>query len=451
VTPEEEFEAAPSPEAEFDAAPPEPSTEPLPPVVQPGPSLRERILGSLVSFTSGSPLFGTVADAAGALGVGGRGGSGLRRDAEQATKQFSPTVAGVPVLPVLGSVAATLPAGAARIGTLGVGASRAARVGLQGTIGAVSAADRGGDAGDVALGTVTGLGGGLGGEFVGAVGSRIAKGAASRIGDVVATRAAKDAADVAADVAAAEGRYGAATQALNRTGENLNRSVAGLPPTSGSLLPVPTQQRALNALTDPDTIKALTEVAERDIANLPTKTADYLRLQAAAQAARAGAPAEAAKRTSDYFNTGVLRGEVVPRLGPLAQRAALAAAAGGVTSMLDGGFGVGVGSVMGAQGLLTMGRNVAKSPRVQRAALEGMISGIGAANAGLRRLGTAAGGVRATQVDDSARSVADPLGPLRQYLDPGPTPQTPPRPQSLTNRTITRDEAEAVDAFLSAP
>jgi len=143
---------------------PAPPAEPLPPVVQPGPSDAEKRWGRIVSFLSGSPLFGTVAEAAGALGVGGRGGSGLRRDAEQATEQFSPKVAGVPVLPVLGSVAATLPAGAARIGTLGVGAARAARVGLQGGIGAVSAADRGGDAGDVALGTGAGLVGGAAGE-----------------------------------------------------------------------------------------------------------------------------------------------------------------------------------------------------------------------------------------------------------------------------------------------
>jgi hypothetical protein len=175
VTPEEEFDAAPTPEAEFEAAPPAPPAEPLPPVVQPGPSDAEKRWGRIVSFLSGSPLFGTVADAAGALGVGGRGGSGLRRDAEQATEQFSPKVAGVPVLPVLGSVAATLPAGAARIGTLGLGASRAARVGLQGVIGAVSAADRGGDAGDVALGTGVGLVGGAGGELVGAGLSRAAE------------------------------------------------------------------------------------------------------------------------------------------------------------------------------------------------------------------------------------------------------------------------------------
>jgi hypothetical protein len=164
------------------------------------------------------------------------------------------------------------------------------------------------------------------------------------------------------------------------------------------LLPAQTQQKALTTLTDPDTIAALTQIAERDVANLPSKTADYLRLQAAAQAARAAAPGEAAKRTQDYFAQGVVKSEVVPRLVPLAQRAALAAAAGGVSSMLDGGFGVGVGSVMGAQGLLTMGRNVAKSPRVQRAAVEGAMSGIGATGGALRRLGSAGAAVRGQPV-----------------------------------------------------
>jgi hypothetical protein len=180
--------------------------------------------------------------------------------------------------------------------------------------------------------------------------------------------------------------------------------VAGLPSASGSLLPAQTQQKALTTLTDPDTIAALTQIAERDVANLPAKTAEYLRTQAAAQALRAGAPVEAAKRTQDYFAAPLLKTEVLPRLGALAQRGGVATAAGGVSGLLGAGGALatgqdplkvgmmtgaaGFGSVMGGQGLLTMGRNLAKSPRVQRAALEGVVSGIESTGAGLRRMGT---------------------------------------------------------------
>jgi hypothetical protein len=174
----EGWEVEPLPDGwEVETSPPttpSPPVDDLPPVVQPGPSTRERILGSIASFASGSPLFGTVSRAAGALGVGG-GASQLQRSAERATEQFSPKVAGVPVLPVAGSIAATLPAGAARIGGLGVNAARATRVGLQGGIGGVTAADRGGGAGDVALGTGAGLVGGAAGEVVGAGLSRAAQ------------------------------------------------------------------------------------------------------------------------------------------------------------------------------------------------------------------------------------------------------------------------------------
>lgn len=172
MTPEEEFDAAPTPEEEFEAAPspdtqPSMATDALP--VAPAerkigePTERERRWGQIVSFMSGSPLFGTVARAADSLT-----GQRSMQSAKRATEQFSPKVAGVPVLPLAGGMVATAPAGAAKIGGLGINAARAARVGLQGGIGAVEAADKGGGAGDVALGTATGLAGGAGGELVGA-------------------------------------------------------------------------------------------------------------------------------------------------------------------------------------------------------------------------------------------------------------------------------------------
>lgn len=133
------------------------------------PTAKERTLGQLVSFLSGSPLFGTVAKAGDALT-----GQRSAQSAQRATEQFSPKVAGVPVLPALGGVAATLPTGAASIAPragaalLGTRGAMAARVGLQAGIGGAQAADRGGDAGDVALGTGVGALAGVGGEAAGA-------------------------------------------------------------------------------------------------------------------------------------------------------------------------------------------------------------------------------------------------------------------------------------------
>lgn len=145
------------------------------------PTPRERRWGQIVSFMSGSPLFGTVARASDAL-TGQRSVESARR----ATEQFSPKVAGVPVLPVLGGAVATSPAGAARVGgTLGgvalntPRASAAARVGLQGLIGATQAADRNES---VALGTGAGLVGGALGEGVGAAASSGMKALAQRMG-----------------------------------------------------------------------------------------------------------------------------------------------------------------------------------------------------------------------------------------------------------------------------
>lgn len=142
-----------------------------------GPSLKEKLLGSYVSYASGSPLFNTVADAAGSLGVGG-GFNHLKQSAAQATEQFSPKIpksvpliGGNPVLPMLGTAVATSP--------IGAGATALGRIGLTGAVGGAMAADRGGDAVDIAGGTLSGFAGGvvgeLGGKLVNAAASRFIK------------------------------------------------------------------------------------------------------------------------------------------------------------------------------------------------------------------------------------------------------------------------------------
>lgn len=156
------------------------------------PTPRERRWGQIVSFLSGSPLFGTVARASDAL-TGQRSVESARR----ATEQFSPKVAGVPVLPLAGGLAATAPAGAAQIApragaaVLGGRAAMAARAGLQGGIGAVEGADKGRDASDVAIGAGAGLVGGALGEGVGAGLTRLGQAARPALERFANTQAVK--------------------------------------------------------------------------------------------------------------------------------------------------------------------------------------------------------------------------------------------------------------------
>lgn len=197
MTPEEaELELA---EAEAAAQQPSMATDRLP--EQPPergigePTPEESRWGKIVSFMSGSPLFGTVADAAGAIGVGGQGGQGLRREAQRATEQFSPKVAGVPVLPTLGGAVATLPAGATSIVRAGVPmgarAAMATRVGMQGALGGVEAVDKGGGVGDAALGVGAGLVGGAAGEGASIGLGKLAGAARQPLRDVAESQAVK--------------------------------------------------------------------------------------------------------------------------------------------------------------------------------------------------------------------------------------------------------------------
>lgn len=181
-------------------APPEPV-----PGDEPGrkigePTARERRWGQIVSFMSGSPLFGTVSRAADSLT-----GRNSMATAQQASDQYSPKIpkavpllGGAPVLPIAGGMVATAPAGAARVGgTLGglalntPRASMAARVGLQGAIGGAQTADRGGDAGDIAIGTGAGLVGGGLGEAVGAGLTQVGQRAVGPLRDFASSQAVK--------------------------------------------------------------------------------------------------------------------------------------------------------------------------------------------------------------------------------------------------------------------
>lgn len=178
---------------------------------------REDTLGKAVSFLSGSPAWGF---AGGLKGVAtGKGFAAGQREmmatGQLASQQSSPKlpkaiplVGGAPVLPILGGMAATAPAGAARVAGSAFGvplntarASMATRVGLQGAIGGATAAsggphsltqgDVGGFLGDVAKGTGVGLLAGAAGEAVGTGLARAGEAAAPALRRVADSQAVK--------------------------------------------------------------------------------------------------------------------------------------------------------------------------------------------------------------------------------------------------------------------
>lgn len=319
------------------------------------------------------------------------------------------------------------------------GSTALGRIGSAAAGGALYGAGSSGDVGpgnlpkDIATGAGLGLLGGAVGEGVGMAGSRIVNGMASRIGDEVATRAAKDAQAVADEVASLKGAYGAETQKASRQLENVQRGVNGVGPSysPGGIDPA-LQSRAIQAIHSPEAAALQTGVLENTLDALPGQLASVDKAKQAFQSASANAPKEAATRTQRYFNAPILSADVIPRFDRLKARAmtglagaAVGAPAGALYGLATGESPgkraaefsalLGAGGLLQPTGLLTMARNVAASPRVRAAALEGGIGGIQAASTVAGRAGT--GAEAATQ----------------------------------TVRGLKPEDQEAVDAFLDAP
>lgn len=238
------------------------------------------------------------------------------------------------------------------------------RVALAGALGAGGAAltsdvdltkddvDLGKFTGDVAIGTGIGLASAGVGEGLGAGVRKLGGLVTGNAAKAIATQTAKDAAAVEKEIASLVGRAGAETQKGSRFIENLQRGTKGI--------------------TDPDALALAQGVLANNAAELPGQLATIDAAKAAAAAARAAGPAEAARRTRDYFAQPLWQTEILPRMKQtLAPRFGLAAVGlvmGGGADLLTGGDGRSggfAGAVLGAPGMMQMLRNVAKSPRVQ--------------------------------------------------------------------------------------
>lgn len=330
--------------------------------------LSDRIGGAMPQVSAPSPLdiYRRVRDQ-------------TRRDVSQAQREH-------PVASVIGAVAPQL---------VGGGGTLLARLLASGATGAIDAAAGSNSdltkgegaqfAKDTGVGGALGLAAGAGGEVLGAGARGIARGAASRLGGVVSSQAAKDAAAVADEVASLRGQLGAESQKASRLFENTQRATGGSLPPGASAIDPALQQKAMLALSDPATARLQEKVLERSLQEIPGQTAKVTALEQALAQKSAGAGAEAAKRTSDYFAQPVFRTEIAPRLGRVATNIGLGSLAGGAAGIGEGLYKGGdfsklpertvtgaIGGLAGGSGFKTMVRNAAASPRVQAAALNGL-------------------------------------------------------------------------------
>lgn len=367
-----------------------------------GARFKERALETALSFLSGGgPMVDELAGASKALAPNVRGSQLLdtyrrgrdeaRGDVARATRNASPNVsiAGhqVPVLPLAGAVSTSLlaPNPATVLG----------RIGLSGVMGAEQAAgdseadltqgDVGGFLKDTGRGAGTGLAAGGVAEGLAVPARAIARGAASRIGDAVATRAATDTADVAADIASMRGQLGGESQKMSRMFENTQRaSSGGVPPAGVSPIDPALQQRAMLALSEPGTARLQEKVIERTLGEMPGQVGTVTRLEQELAQRSAGAGAEAAQRTSNFFAQPTIRTDVLPRVGRQLQNAAIGTAAAlpaAVGFGASGGKAGAIGALLAgagtglAKGALNSARTTMANPRLQVGALETVVRG----------------------------------------------------------------------------
>lgn len=203
------------------------------------------------------------------------------------------------------------------------------------------------------------------------------------------------------EIGSARGKLGAASQAGNRTGENLQRTAQGIDPgaVGHAVVDPATQARALNALDRPDFKAFLSNVANHDVDNLPRRIADFQSAKDRLAQLQGARNTTAANQYADYFAPGkVMSEEVAPRLKTAAVNGALGAATGFATgaagaagAVLTGhsgaalpalGLGVmsgitaGMGGGTGLKRMLIGSRGLASSPRVQDAALRSVAGGL---------------------------------------------------------------------------
>lgn len=327
-----------------------------------------------------------------------KGRDTVRREVLGATRNASPMldlpiVGKIPALPLAGAMAPALlsPMPATALGRVGFAGYQGAESALASTDADVTNGGARRAADDTLNGLKWGLGGGVGGEALGAVANQIGRGAWDRLQGVKAAQAAKDSAEVASEIASLEGKLGGETQKASRMFENTQRALTGTPTPGSSPVSSEVQRKALEMLSDPATARLQEKILNRSIEGIPNQTGVITRLEEELAAKQAGAAAEAAKRTQEYFQQPVFSTEIAPRLKRLGENAALGAMAGGftggLTSMTMDGLvsGIGTSALSGGSGFKTMGMNAMRSNLVRAGALEGLTGAALATGNALRK------------------------------------------------------------------
>lgn len=294
-----------------------------------------------------------------------RAAASTKASLDEATQAASPTVRGVPILPVLGDVATSGPMAEGVMGRIGINAG----------LNAVRSAGEGGSALE---GAGVGAALSLPVEALGGVLGRVASGAAASKAAIRAAKEARYADEVAKELKVLGGTLGAETQKGSRMLENTTRGVSGVAPSPNPGINPELYQKAVNQLGEQSSVDLQSKILSRNLQELPGQQATIQRLEQELAQATTNAPSEVARRTADYFNTPAMT-ELAPKFERMGQRAALGAIGYGAGSLYDEATGSTKGRALGAgmagamiaaPGMKQMLNNVVRSPRLQTAALD---------------------------------------------------------------------------------
>lgn len=388
------------------------------------PAMRQRVLQTVASLAQGGS-HGLAGPVAGANAVKDRlreylgkkltgeptqslsdtyrkAAASTRASLDEATQAASPTIRGVPVLPVLGDVATSGPMAESVLGRIGVNAGlNAVRTVSEGG----SALEGAGMGAAMSL-PVEALGGALG---------RVASGAAASKAAIRAAKEARYAEEVAKELKVLGGTLGAETQKGSRMLENTTRGVSGVAPGANPGINPDLYQKAVNQLGEQSSVDLQSKILARNLQELPGQQATIQRLEQELAEATTNAPREIAKRTADYFDTPAMT-ELAPKFERMGQRAAIGAIGYGAGSIYDEAFnstkgrtlGAGFGgAVIAAPGMKQMLNNIARSPRLQTAALDASQS---IAREGMEFANISARNSPAMQVNRAVDSLSEYLG-----------------------------------------
>lgn len=273
-------------------------------------------------------------------------------------------------------------------------------------------------------------------RFTSPIQAAIARLKLSKLGDIARM--------VDKEVASLRGTANSFKADANRATENLQRFQAGIQPPGASLIDTPAQVAVDKALANPKVKDMLNSIAENTAEDSPQKLARFLAAKAEAEAAASNAPQETAKRFADYFNQSALKKEVMPRLGLLGQRAAVAAGLG-----VGGGVvGGAVGGAAGAAGQL-MGLPVNPVDSAKAGAILGagratlMASGQGVTSMMIGKKGLFSSPLAQTAAMQTGANAVNATSRGAQAAALGASRAQPAEPDE--------EDRKAVDAFLNAP